>query len=264
MNTLNALPIKSPNQDELTSVMVAEVSAHKRHFMIVEKSPDLWLKLQPHIVGRGDHITASNTLVGVEDILSCQAVDAVLIRLVVEDNFLAILLSLKQNYPNLPVIHINSDGSELRGSASLVDPSSLNQLNLDFPLAELMAQIDYIVAESKQRSLLLDKQNIWHYCSSSNCLIDAKNMAIQLTANEGRFIAVIMQFSAQQTISRHAFAVGLKKEHAKGLDKLLNVIASRIRTKVRQHSNQAFELTLVRGSGIKFIGEIHHRNCSDN
>lgn len=125
------------------------------------------------------------------------------------------------------------------------------------PLNRIIERIDAIVHENKQLASLLNKQNTWQFCPTSNRLFDKRNHAIHLTANEGRFVRVLIQFSAQQIISRHAFAVALKKEHAEGIDKLLNVIASRIRNKVHQQSNQPFELMLLRGSGVKFDGEIH-------
>ncbi|HQT02369.1 MAG TPA: hypothetical protein PLU46_10385 [Thiotrichales bacterium] len=254
MNTPNILLNESVENLTSSSCHASETPNYQRHFMIIEKAPELWMKLQPQIVGRGDHITASNTVIGIEDILSCQAVDAVLIRLEGEADLLSASLNLRENYPYLPIIHI---GDESLSSDTLNTPQHYEQININLPLTDLITHIDRIVGESRHRLSLLNKQLIWHYCSASNRLIDAKHNSIQLTANEGRFIAVIMQFSAQQVISRHAFAVGLNKEHAKGLDKLLNVIASRLRNKVAQHSNQPFELTLIRGSGIKFVGEIH-------
>lgn len=260
MNTPNISLNESVENVVSSLSQASDTPNYQRHFMIIEKAPELWMKLQPQIVGRGDHITASNTIVGIEDILSCQAVDAVLIRLEGEADLLAASLNLRENYPYLPIIHIGVDPVI---SAELNSTQHYQQISINLPLADLITYIDRVVGESRHRLSVLNKQLIWHYCSSSNRLIDAKNNSIQLTANEGRFIGVIMQFSAQQVISRHAFAVGLNKEHAKGLDKLLNVIASRLRNKVAQHSNQPFELTLVRGSGIKFVGEIHRLPQTD-
>lgn len=107
---LIVLPMNAFSRDNPTKLTDNEhhycsQSAHQFHYMIVESSPELWIKLQPHITGRGDHITASNTIIGIEEILACQAIDAVLIRLDEAEELLSASLNLRQNYPNLPVVY---------------------------------------------------------------------------------------------------------------------------------------------------------------
>lgn len=258
---MNAFSRDNPAKLTVNDQHYCSQSAHQFHYMIVESSPELWIKLQPHITGRGDHITASNTIIGIEDILACQKIDAVLIRIEQTESLLSASLNLMQNYPSLPVIFFSSAWPK----DSLTDDAqdSQHQINMHNPLSHIIKRIDAIVHENQQRLALSNKHNTWLFCPNSNRLFDQREHPIQLTANEGRFVKVLIEYSAHQVIARHAFAVALKKEHAEGIDKLLNVIASRIRNKVHQQSTQPFELMLLRGSGVKFDGEIHLFSQSD-
>jgi DNA-binding response OmpR family regulator len=159
---------------------------------------------------------------------------------------------------DLPVIMVTARG-ELNDRISGLDCGADDYLPKPFDPRELVARIHSVLRRNQIRSTRRLRK-------SGNLLVDREkatatlaNKDLELTAVEFAILSFLMDH-AGKTVSREAIYQYLKGTDWDGVDRSVDMVVSRLRTKLDEDSKKAKFLKTMWGEGYRFVGEIEDFN----
>ncbi len=173
-----------------------------------------------------------------------------------DDDGFDVLRELRTNYPTLPVIMVTSRGTEIDTILGL-ELGADDYVVKPFSLPELRARLRTVLrrsADSKNstHTSAPEKVGNWMVDLTRREITDEGGMVIRLTRGEFDLLGALLRYRGAP-VSRDYLLDVVSANSADASDRTVDTLISRIRTKMRAHSNNQLIIETVRGIGYRLI-----------
>ena len=232
-----------------------------KHVTIVEDDPDVRAILSRSLGADGYRVTALESGVGIEGVMTSSPVDLVILDIGLPDiDGLTITQQIRRQ-SNVAIIIISGRG-DLADRVVGLEIGADDYITKPFEPREILARVRSVLRRSGHQAGNAPESEAhvcYDFCDlvldvTAQSLHDGEGRQINLTSGEFKLLHALA-VHAGQVVSREALLRRVHGDEAEAFDRAIDVAVSRLRAKLVRHGGGALIRT-VRGEGYLFAARI--------
>lgn len=236
-----------------------------KHVTIVDDDPDIRAILQRSLAADGFEVTALESGVGIEDVLSTRNVDLVLLDIGLPDlDGLSVMQRIRKQ-SNVGIIIVSGRG-DLADRVVGLEVGADDYVTKPFEPREIMARVRSVLRRGRNDAPVavsatpvsdhhIHQFNEWSLDVTAQSLSDADGNPIVLTSGEFKLLEALVT-RANRVLTRDQLMDICHGNNAPAFDRSIDVCIGRLRKKLNDNSKNPSLIRTVRNGGYIFVARV--------